>query len=117
MTDKLSSEMRSANMRAIRGQDTKPEILVRLAAHSMGYRFRLHRRDLPGKPDFVFPRKQKVIFVHGCFWHQHAGCRDGRIPQSNTGYWRPKFARNKKRDTESIDRPALCLRLRDFLRD
>ena len=91
-------------MRAIRGQDTKPEILVRRAAHSMGYRFRLHRRDLPGKPDFGFPRKQKVIFVHGCFWHQHedSSCKIVRKPKSNQSYWTPKLDKNKVRDSSHV---------------
>ena len=102
MTDKLSKDRRSANMRAIRSRDMKPELRVRQAAHSFGYRFRLHRNDLPGKPDLVFPKRQKIIFVHGCFWHQHKGCIDGRAPKSNAGYWRPKLARNVKRDAEHI---------------
>lgn len=104
MTDKLSSERRSANMRAIRSRDMKPELCVRRTAHAMGYRFRIHRRDLPGKPDLVFPGRQKAIFVHGCFWHQHAGCQDGRMPQSNHSYWWSKLTRNKERDTEHLAR-------------
>lgn len=102
MTDRLSKERRSANMRAIRSQDMKPELRVRQAAHNLGYRFRLHRNDLPGKPDLVFTKRQKIIFVHGCFWHQHKGCIDGRAPKSNTGYWRPKLARNVKRDAQHL---------------
>jgi len=102
MTDKLSSERRSANMSAIRSRDMKPELRVRRAVHASGYRFRLHRRDLPGKPDLVFPRRHKAIFVHGCFWHQHAGCQDGRMPRSNTSYWWPKLTRNKERDSEHL---------------
>ena len=104
MTDRLSSQRRSANMRAIRSRDMKPELRVRRTLHAMGYRFRLHRRDLPGKPDLVFPGRQKAIFVHGCFWHQHAGCQDGRMPQSNPSYWWPKLTRNKERDTEHLAR-------------
>ena len=100
--DKICSARRSANMSAIRSRDTKPEIIVRKAAHAMGYRFRLHRSDLPGKPDLVFPTRRKAIFVHGCFWHQHADCTDGRIPQTNQGYWRPKLARTKARDSEHL---------------
>ena len=85
-------------MRLIRSKDTRPEVLVRrlLAAH--GYRYRLHRKDLPGKPDLVFPGRRKVILVHGCFWHQHGGCIDGRAPKSNSDYWRPKLLRNRSRD-------------------
>jgi DNA mismatch endonuclease (patch repair protein) len=78
--DKLSPDRRSENMRRIRSAGTKPEMLVRRLAHGMGYRFRLHRKDLPGKPDLVFARRRKVIFVHGCFWHQHPGCGEGRPP-------------------------------------
>ncbi|HIB12550.1 MAG TPA: DNA mismatch endonuclease Vsr [Dehalococcoidia bacterium] len=104
MTDKLTSERRSANMSAIRSQGMKPELRVRRTAHAMGYRFRLHRRDLPGKPDLVFPGRQKAIFVHGCFWHQHVGCQDGRMPQSNTSYWWPKLMRNKERDVDHLTR-------------
>ena len=102
MADKLSVARRSANMRAIRSKDMKPELVVRSAAHAMGYRFRLHRRTLPGKPDLAFAGRQKVIFVHGCFWHQHAGCQDGRMPRSSIAYWRPKLRRNIRRDTEHL---------------
>ena len=96
--DKLSAERRSANMRQIRSQNTAPELLLRRMLHSAGYRFRLHRKDLPGKPDLVFPCRRKVIFVHGCFWHQHPGCREGRIPQSRREYWESKLVRNQQRD-------------------
>lgn len=87
-------------MRAIKAKDTAPELAVRRLAHSMGYRFRLHLKDLPGKPDLVFSKHKKVIFVHGCFWHQHPieRCADGRRPKSNTGYWDIKLARNIERD-------------------
>ena len=102
--DKISPKKRSENMRAIRSENTKPEVRVRKAAHAMGYRFRLHRRDLPGKPDLVFAGRQKLIFVHGCFWHQHEKCRDGRVPLSNSAYWRPKLARNVARDAENAGR-------------
>ena len=100
--DKLPAARRSANMRAIRSKDMKPEMAVRHLAHSMGYRFRLHRKDLPGKPDMVFPGRRSVIFVHGCFWHQHPdpNCKDARLPKSNTGYWQPKLERNQIRDAE-----------------
>jgi DNA mismatch endonuclease (patch repair protein) len=93
---------RSENMRAIRGKDTQPEIAVRSLVHKLGYRFRLHRRDLPGKPDLVFPARRKVIFVHGCFWHSHA-CKTGLIPNTNRSFWLPKLRRNKARDTKNIE--------------
>lgn len=85
-------------MSHIRSKGMAPEMAVRRLAHRMGYRYRLHRKDLPGKPDIVFPAKQKVIFVHGCFWHQHQGCIDSRIPRSNQPYWIPKLEGNRKRD-------------------
>jgi len=87
-------------MRAIRSAGTKPEMAVRRLAHGMGYRYRLHGKKLPGKPDLVFTSRRKVIFVHGCFWHQHpkAGCSDARPPRSNPDYWLPKLARNRERD-------------------
>jgi DNA mismatch endonuclease (patch repair protein) len=100
--DKLSPERRSENMRRIKSKGMKPELLVRKLVHSLGYRYRLHRKDLPGKPDLVFGPKHKVIFVHGCFWHQHPGCRDGTVPGSNVSYWGPKLARNVKRDAEHL---------------
>ncbi|WP_281247779.1 very short patch repair endonuclease [Paraburkholderia lycopersici] len=98
--DKISPSRRSANMRAIRSSDTKPELLVRRLVHHCGYRFRLHRKDLPGKPDLVFPGRKSVIFVHGCFWHMH-GCPSVRVPKSNVGYWNPKLERNRARDQQS----------------
>ena len=101
MADTISKEQRSANMRAIRNKDMKPELCVRRAAHAMGYRFRLHRRDLPGKPDLVFPGRHKAIFVHGCFWHQH-GCKLSNKPASNVDFWEKKFNRNKERDKENL---------------
>ena len=85
-------------MRRIKGKDTKPERTVRSMLHTHGFRFRLHRTDLPGCPDIVFPKKSKVIFVHGCFWHMHARCSAGRMPRSRLEYWEPKLLRNKKRD-------------------
>lgn len=85
-------------MSRIRKVDTKPELIVRKMAHAMGYRFRLHRRDLPGAPDLVFAGARKVIFVHGCFWHRHA-CPDGqKLPRSKPEYWGPKLERNRQRD-------------------
>jgi DNA mismatch endonuclease, patch repair protein len=102
MADKLSPERRSANMRRIKSKNMKPEKQVRSLAHRLGFRFRLHRKELPGKPDLVFPSRRKVIFVHGCFWHQHKGCRHGRIPSSNLSYWMPKLARNVERDAQHL---------------
>lgn len=93
-------EHRSRNMAAIKSKGMKPEMIVRSIAHRLGYRFRLHAPDLPGKPDLVFRSRKKVIFVHGCFWHQHAkkSCKDGRMPKSRLGYWKPKLERNVQRD-------------------
>lgn len=85
-------------MRRIRKIDTRPELIVRKLAHALGFRFRLHRRDLPGTPDLVFPRLRKAILVHGCFWHQHEGCRLARLPKSRLDYWLPKLRRNQERD-------------------
>jgi DNA mismatch endonuclease (patch repair protein) len=99
--DKLSPERRSANMARIRSKDTNPELALRSLIHRLGYRFRLHRKDLPGKPDLVFPSRRKVIFVHGCFWHQHPGCREGRVPASRPEYWGPKLRRNLERDADA----------------
>lgn len=93
---------RSENMRAIRGKDTQPELIVRSLVHRLGYRFRLHRSDLPGKPDLVFPQKKKVIFVHGCFWHLHR-CKNGLTPQTNREFWRRKLERNEARDAENLE--------------
>lgn len=101
MADRLSSEERSAHMRRIRKVDTKPELVVRRLAHRLGYRFRLHRGDLPGTPDLVFPRLRKAILVHGCFWHQHQGCRLARQPKTRLDYWLPKLRRNQARDEAS----------------
>ncbi|MBA3833990.1 MAG: DNA mismatch endonuclease Vsr [Chthoniobacterales bacterium] len=98
MADKLCKERRSWNMSRIRSRDTTPEIAVRRLLHQMGFRFRLHRRDLPGKPDIVLPRYGMAIFVHGCFWHQHAGCIDCSNPKTNSGYWSPKLLANRERD-------------------
>ena len=93
-----TSATRSANMSAIRSKNTKPELWVRRVAHAMGLRFRLHRSDLPGNPDLVFPRHRLALFVHGCFWHGHGCKRGGRGPKSNTDYWLPKIQRTRGRD-------------------
>lgn len=98
MTDVLTPEQRRRCMSRIRGTDTKPEMLVRRLVHAMGYRFRLHRRDLPGKPDIVLPRHRKVILVHGCFWHRHS-CKLGRPqPKHNARFWNQKLDANVARD-------------------
>ncbi len=89
-------------MRRIRSVGTKPEIVVRRLVHSLGFRFRLHRKDLPGKPDIVLTRLKRIIEVKGCFWHQHEGCIDSRIPKSRTEYWRPKLRGNVKRDRRNL---------------
>lgn len=96
MTDIFSKETRSKIMTCIRGKDTKPELTVRRLLHRAGFRFRLHRKDLPGCPDIILPKYGSVIFVHGCFWHGHS-CRDGKHPKSNQAYWLPKLKRNKER--------------------
>lgn len=94
-------ELRSRIMRAVKSRDTKPEMLARRAVHGMGYRYRLHRKNLPGKPDLVFASRRKVIFVHGCFWHGHNCPRGLRKPKSNRDYWETKISRNRKRDAQS----------------
>jgi DNA mismatch endonuclease (patch repair protein) len=122
-------------MAKIRSRDTKPEILVRSLVHRMGYRFRLHSRDLPGKPDLVFGPRKKAIFVHGCYWHGHGCSVGGKGAKSNQQYWGPKIARNRQRDRSSIaklrrrgwrvlviwecktnDAALLIAKLRNFLR-
>jgi DNA mismatch endonuclease, patch repair protein len=89
-------------MRAVKSRDTAPEMTVRSLVHKLGYRFRLHRRDLAGTPDLVFPRLRKVIFVHGCFWHGHDCARGSRVPLTNRDYWRTKILRNTARDSEHL---------------
>lgn len=100
--DSLSPIRRSENMRRIRSKNTKPELVIRRLVHAMGFRYRLHAKDLPGKPDLVFRSRHKVIFVHGCFWHQHAACAEGRIPGSRREYWLPKLTRNQERDRNHL---------------
>jgi len=85
-------------MQAVKSKDTTPELIVRRLLHTNGYRYRLHRADLPGCPDIVFSRKKKIIFIHGCFWHGHSCARGARIPKSNTEYWTSKISRNRDRD-------------------
>ena len=96
--DSVSSSRRSEIMSRIRSSDTRPEMQVRRMLHKLGYRYVLHRRDLPGVPDLVFPSRRRIIFIQGCFWHQHKGCIDGRIPKSRVSYWKPKLRRNVERD-------------------
>jgi DNA mismatch endonuclease (patch repair protein) len=102
MADTLNREERSRRMSLVRGRDTKPELLVRSIAHSLGYRFRLHRRDLPGTPDMVFPRLHRVVFVHGCFWHRHARCKMARLPKTRRSFWVPKLEANRLRDARKL---------------
>ena len=125
---------RSRIMRAVKSRDTKPEMIVRRLAHAMGYRYRLHRAGLPGKPDLVFGPRRKVIFVHGCFWHGHDCKRGARVPKTNVEYWTAKIGGNRQRDADSEaaliamgwrvlivwecemkDRAALAARLRAYL--
>ena len=102
MADMFSPEQRSRNMKAVRAKDTKPELTVRRLVHSLGYRYRLYRKDLPGSPDLAFISRRKAIFVHGCFWHRHARCSRGDVPRSNTGFWLPKLEKTVKRDAKAI---------------
>ncbi|WP_114389919.1 very short patch repair endonuclease [Notoacmeibacter marinus] len=97
-----TAAQRSRTMRAVRDKNTKPEKIVRSLLHQMGYRFRLHRFDLPGKPDIVFPARNKLIFVHGCFWHGHECKRGARPPKTNVEYWTQKISRNKERDQRHL---------------
>src|SRR5262245_58656336 len=103
--DRLSAEQRSANMSEIRGKNTSPEMAVRRIVYGMGYRFRLHRRDLPGRPDIVFWGRRKVIEVRGCFWHRHPdpSCRNTLSPATRRAYGEEKFARNQERDRCNLD--------------
>lgn len=98
MTDRLSERRRSENMSRVRGADTRPEWILRCALHRLGFRYRLGNRKLPGRPDLVFPKYRAVVFVHGCYWHRHPGCKNASTPKSNTAFWRAKFAENVARD-------------------
>lgn len=102
LMDTVDKARRSAMMAGIRNKDTQPELRVRKIAHSLGYRYRLHRRDLPGSPDLAFPRLKKVILVHGCYWHRHPDCRYAYSPKSNTKFWQDKFRRNQERDRQTL---------------
>lgn len=103
MADVVGPVVRSRMMSGIRGKHTKPEMLVRRALVAAGYRFRLHRRDLPGAPDVVLPRRKVAIFAHGCFWHMHAGCRNAKLPSTRPDFWRDKLECNVARDERAID--------------
>ncbi|HWN08726.1 MAG TPA: very short patch repair endonuclease [Pyrinomonadaceae bacterium] len=99
MADVFTPAKRSAIMARIKGKNTKPELIVRKLVHSLGYRFRLHQDTILGKPDLVLPRHKKIIFVHGCFWHGHAGCSRASLPATNIEFWRKKLLANRNRDT------------------
>ncbi|MDD5169002.1 MAG: DNA mismatch endonuclease Vsr, partial [Syntrophales bacterium] len=100
MTDRLTKEKRSWNMRRITARNTKPEMTVRSLLHELGYRFRVHRKDLPGKPDIVLPRYKTAIFVNGCFWHRHHGCKNATMPKTNAEFWKKKLSENVERDSK-----------------
>jgi DNA mismatch endonuclease (patch repair protein) len=100
---KISPQVRSHIMRSIRKTDTRPEIAVRRMIRELGIGYRLHAKELPGRPDIVFRRRRKAIFVHGCFWHQHGGCRLSKRPSARPEYWLPKLERNRKRDQEALE--------------
>ena len=136
MADIFDPAKRSEIMSRIRGRDTKPELLVRRIAHGLGFRFRLHRRDLPGCPDIVFPKYRAVIQVHGCFWHRHPNCRFASSPKTRVEYWTKKFEGNVQRDRrneraltdlgwrtmviwecETKDTNAVAARIESFLRE
>ena len=102
MADRISPARRSEIMRAVKSRNTSPERRVRSAAHRLGLRFRLHRSDLPGSPDLLFPKRRKALFVHGCFWHRHENCPGATTPKTNTDYWSRKFQRNMERDREVV---------------
>lgn len=96
--DTMSSAQRSATMRSIKGKNTKPEMIVRRLLHASGYRYRVHCREIPGTPDIAFTKRRKVIFIHGCFWHRHAGCARASTPKTNASFWENKFLKNIERD-------------------
>lgn len=100
--DRISPARRSANMAKVRGKDTGPEMTVRRLAHALGLRFRLHRRDLPGRPDLVFPKHRLAVLVHGCFWHRHEGCSRATMPSSRVQFWQAKFDANVSRDARQL---------------
>jgi DNA mismatch endonuclease (patch repair protein) len=101
--DSLTSAQRSTQMARVKSKDTGPELKVRRLVHRLGYRYRLHRNALPGTPDLVFPKRRKLIFVHGCFWHRHESCALARLPKSRADFWLPKLEGNKTRDARNVD--------------
>ena len=103
MADRLTKEQRSKNMSLIRGKDTKLEMTVRKFLHSHGFRYTLHRKDLPGKPDIVLPKWKTAILVNGCYWHRHEDCRLATMPKTNTDFWKEKFKKNIQRDKQNYD--------------
>ncbi len=103
MVDIVDAETRSRMMRNIRGKDTKPELLLRRALHARGFRYRLHQKGLPGRPDLVFPKYRAAVFVHGCFWHRHPRCPKATTPATREDFWQNKFAENTARDRRNID--------------
>lgn len=108
MIDTVTVDMRSLMMSKIRREHTMPEIIVRKLLFAAGFRYRLHVANLPGKPDIVFKKRRKVIFVHGCFWHQHENCRKGVVPKTREDFWNAKLLRNKKRDIENVRSLISC---------
>ncbi|MGP4674803.1 very short patch repair endonuclease [Agrobacterium pusense] len=108
MPDTLTIAARSERMSRVKGKNTKPEITVRKLIHGLGFRYRLHGRDIPGKPDIVFSKRRKVVFVHGCFWHRHtdSSCSLARLPKSRLDFWLPKLERNAQRDGENLEKLA-----------
>ncbi|MBY3031554.1 DNA mismatch endonuclease Vsr [Rhizobium leguminosarum] len=101
MVDRLTSERRSWLMSRVKGKNTSPELKVRRTLHALGFRFRLHRKDLPGNPDIVLPKLMRAVFVHGCFWHRHPGCKKASVPKTRPEFWHQKFANNVERDTRT----------------
>jgi len=106
MTDVVSPEKRSRMMSGIKGKNSLPEMLVRQSLFAMGFRFRLHRRDLPGTPDIVMPSRKVAVFVHGCFWHAHQGCRYAKTPSTRTEFWTSKLRANVERDQRAVEKLA-----------
>ena len=104
MADIVTPDVRSRMMAGIKGKDTKPELLIRKLLFAKGFRYRLHVKDLPGKPDLVFPRYRAVVFIHGCFWHRHGRCPLTRWPKSKLEFWKPKLEANKKRDRKNLSK-------------
>jgi DNA mismatch endonuclease (patch repair protein) len=106
LSDRLTPAQRSAHMARIRRSNTKPEMIVRRLLHRLGYRFRLQWKAAPGRPDVAFPGRRRIIFVHGCFWHQHPGCRVAHVPTTRRDFWEQKFSRNRARDARDLARAS-----------